>query len=109
MLLPGAAMLLGACAPKQQNQGMSSADQRQVSTVSDSLRPTSEVLASHTPDWMNIPGVTGTGEWQKDGKPAILIFVDSLTDSLKSQLPTEVEGYPVVIKESGKVKAYPKE
>jgi hypothetical protein len=77
--------------------------------MTDSLKPFSEVLADHTPVWMNIPGVTGTGEGQKDGKPAILIFVDSLSDSLKSQLPTDVEGYPVVIKETGKVKAYPKE
>ena len=41
------------------------------STVSDSLKPISEVLANHTPEWMSIPGVTGTGEGQKDGKPAI--------------------------------------
>jgi hypothetical protein len=54
---------------------------------------------------MNIPGVMGTGEGQNKGKPAILIFVDSLTDSLKSQLPANVAGYPVVINQSGTIKA----
>jgi hypothetical protein len=102
-------LILGACAPKQQNREMSSATQSHaISTMSNSLKPISEVLANHTPGWMNIPGVTGTGEGQKDGKPAILIFVDSLTDSLKSQLPTNVDGYSVMIKGSGRVIAHPK-
>ncbi len=101
-----AVLILGACAPKPQNQEMSSTNQSQaVTTVSDSLKPIAEVLANHTPAWMNIPGVTGTGEGEKDGKPAILIFVDSLTDSLKSQLPVNVDGYPVVVKGVGTIKA----
>ena len=98
-------MLLGACAPKPQNQDMSADQSHAVSTVSDSLKPISEVLANHTQAWMNIPGVTGTGEGEQNGKPAILIFIDSLTDSLKSQLPVSVEGYPVVVKGVGTIKA----
>ncbi len=101
-----AALILGACAPKQQNREVSSVDQSSTAqSVSDSLKPISEVLANHTPGWMNIPGVTGTGEGEKDGKPAILIFVDSLTDSLNQRLPVNVEGYSVKVKESGRVKA----
>jgi hypothetical protein len=102
-------LLFGACASKPQHQGMSNAGQSQVSTVGDSLKPISEVLANHASAWMSIPGVTGTGEGQKDGKPAVLIFVDSMTDSLKTQLPVNVEGYPVVVKESGNVKAHSSE
>jgi hypothetical protein len=104
-----AATLLGACAPKQQNRDRSSADQSSIAqSVNDSLKPISEVLANHTPGWMNIPGVMGTGEGQKDGKPTILIFVDSLTDSLKQRLPVNVEGYSVMVKENGRVVAHPK-
>jgi hypothetical protein len=55
--------------------------------LNDSQKLMSEGLAKYTAAWMNIPGVTGTGEGQNKGKPAILIFVDSLTDSLKYQLP----------------------
>jgi hypothetical protein len=100
-----AATLLGACAPKPQNQDRSADKSHAVSSVSDSLKPIAKVLANNTPAWMNIPSVTGTGEGQQNGKPAILIFVDSLTDSLKSLLPANVDGYPVVVKESGTIKA----
>ncbi len=53
----------------------------------------------------NIPGVQGTGETSKKGVPAILIFVDSLTDSLKAQLPQNVDGYPVVVQPVGHIEA----
>ncbi len=99
-------LLLGACAPKPANQQSSIADTTQIAQpVSDSLKPIAEVLAEHTSAWMKLPGVTGTGEGLKDGKPAILIFVDSLTDSVRSQLPQTSEGYPVVIKETGIIRA----
>jgi hypothetical protein len=71
------------------------------------VKPIAFVLAAHTDTWMKIPGVEGTGETKMDGKPAILIFVDTLTDSLRSQLPQSVEGYPIVIQESGEIKALP--
>jgi hypothetical protein len=73
--------------------------------MTDSLKPIAEVLAEHTPAWMKLPGVTGTGEGQQDGKPAILIFVDSITESVRSQLPHMSEGYPVVITATRRVRA----
>jgi len=76
------------------------------SILMKSKRPISEVLAAHTPDWMKLTGVIGTGETRKDGKPAIMIFTDSLSPEAKAKLPTQVEGYPVVIQETGTVKAY---
>jgi hypothetical protein len=103
--------LLGACAPKPANQQISTTEQSSTTDsthfdqpVTDSPKPIAEVLAEHTPEWMKIPGVTGTGEGLKDGKPAILILVDSLTDSLKAQLPRVSEGYPVVITVTGRVR-----
>ncbi len=99
-------LLIGACAPKPANVQPSSPAQIQSSQpLRDSLKPISEVLANHTASWVSIPGVTGTGEGQNDGKPAIVIFVDVLTDSLRSKLPTNADGYEVVIKESGSVHA----
>ncbi len=92
--------LLAACSPRPaQETSLVPVDSLQ------KLHPISEVLAAHTDAWMKIEGVTGTGETQKDGKPAILIFVDSLTDRLRAQLPSIVEGYPVVIQTTGTIKA----
>ncbi len=100
------AALIAACAPKPANpQGSSTTQTPPVSAVTDSLKPISEVLERHTSEWMNIPGVTGTGEGSNNGKPAILLFVDSLTDNLNSKLPKNVEGYSVVVKQSGSVQA----
>jgi len=52
---------------------------------------------------MKLRGVIGAGETKKDDRPAIMIFVDTLTDELRAKLPSEVEGYPVVIEQSGNV------
>jgi hypothetical protein len=93
------ALLLTGCAVRSANTAMND------SVKPDSLKPISEVLADHTSAWMNIRGVTGTGEGKKDGKPAILIFVDSLTDDLRSKLPSQSEGYPVVVGQTGEIKA----
>jgi hypothetical protein len=70
------------------------------------MAPIAKVLSSHTAEWMKMPGVIGTGETMHDGKPAIMIFVDTMTDELRQTLPTQVDGYPIVIEKTGSVKAY---
>ncbi|GEM_PF-1211801 len=107
-------VLLYGCTPRP-GDDHSSSDSTNLSamdsgktSLNDTLkpvRPISDVLAAHTPGWMKISGVQGTGETQKNGQPAIMIFVDSLTQQLSAALPKEVEGYPVVIRESGTVHA----
>ena len=64
-----------------------------------------EVLAKHTEEWMAITGVVGTAEGRKNGKPCITIMVDSLTSALRNKLPKTADGYPVVIQETGEIKA----
>jgi hypothetical protein len=97
------AFLLASCSPKPAADNSSTTMTETPSN--DSINPISVVIARHTPDWMNTPGVTGTGETQKDGKPAILILVDSLTGNMRTQFPASVDGYPVVIKATGTIKA----
>jgi len=71
-------------------------------------RPLSEVLAAHTPEWMAIPGVTGTAESRlADGRPCILVLVVRLTPELAQRIPKSVEGWPVRIEESGEIHAMP--
>ena len=76
---------------------------RSVEQSNDPRKPISEVLSTHTPDWLRIQGVIGSGETMVDGDTAIMIFVDTVTDELRTKLPKRVDGYPVVIEQSGKV------
>ena len=64
-----------------------------------------EVLREHTFSLMSLPGVVGTAETERDGNPCVMVMVVELTDLLRRQLPSELEGYKVVVSESGEVKA----
>ncbi len=66
--------------------------------------PITTVIESYKAEWMNKPGVIGVGEGRQDGKPAIMILVDSLTPSVRASLPETVEGYSVMIEETGVVR-----
>ena len=64
-----------------------------------------EVLKRHSDKLMAVPGVVGVAEGKSHGKQCIRIFViDSSSESLK-RLPDNLEGYLVIIEESGKFRA----
>jgi hypothetical protein len=63
------------------------------------------VLARHTDSLMAIPGVVGVARTERGGKPAIMVLVDTLTTQLRKALPDSLEGYEVVINESGVIRA----
>jgi len=64
-----------------------------------------EVLKRHTDKLMAVPGVVGVGEGRTRGRQCISIFVIySSPESLKL-LPDNLEGYPVIIEESGEIRA----
>lgn len=65
-----------------------------------------EVLAEHTPVWMAIPGVIGTGIGEFDGRPCIKVLVVQASDSLSHQIPKDVDGYPVRIEVTGEIRAH---
>ncbi len=60
-----------------------------------------EVVQKYTLAWMQIEGVIGAGEGEKNGKPCIHILVRKKTQSLIHTLPTSIEGYRVILKEVG--------
>lgn len=66
-----------------------------------------DVLKRHTDSLMAIPGVVGVGQGEQDGAPTVYVMVAKLTDSLRSTLPHSIEGYAVVVKESGEIRAQP--
>ena len=64
-----------------------------------------QVLKERTDAWMSIPGVEGTaiGLFQEEICIKVLTFVDP--EQLRSKIPETVEGYPVVIEETGTFRA----
>ena len=60
-----------------------------------------EVLQEHTGRLMTLSGVVGTAQGLCDGKPCIRVFVVKRSDELISQIPPEIEGYPVDVQETG--------
>ena len=63
------------------------------------------VLREHTDSLMALPGVVGTAQGQRDGKPCIKVFVDTITSALVQRIPAEIEGYAVTVEETGEIKA----
>ncbi len=57
---------------------------------------------------MSIPGVVGIGiGLTEDGKrPAFIVYVQRLTSRIKVQAPSNIEGVPVRLYESGIIRAY---
>ncbi len=66
------------------------------------------VLKERTKELMSIPGVIGTGQGICDDKPCIRVFVVKKTPEVDQKIPRTLEGYPVEIEETGKIRALPK-
>ncbi len=68
----------------------------------------SEVLKKHTDEWMNVPGVIGTGEGKSGGKPCIIVFIEHKSPVIGKKIPKIANGYKVVLKETAEIKALEK-
>lgn len=67
-----------------------------------------EVLKERARELMSIPGVVGAGQGLCEGKPFIKVFVIKKTPDLDQKIPKTLEGYPVVIEETGEIKVFPR-
>ena len=63
------------------------------------------VLEEHVGRLMSLPGVVGAGQGECDGKPCIRVFVVKESPDLRKRIPSELEGYPVDVQETGEFKA----
>ena len=70
-------------------------------------RTIGDVLNEHTKDILSIPGVVGTAEGLCDKKPCITVFVIKKTRQLNNKIPPAIEGYQVILEETGKVRILP--
>lgn len=95
---------LTMCTPREQamNDTDTTMTSRQDSTQRKSI---TEVLEQHTPQWLQLPGVVGTGEGRDPaGNPAIIIMTNVDAAEVQSKVPSSIESYPVIIEEVGDVK-----
>jgi hypothetical protein len=66
-----------------------------------------EVLREYTNELMSIPSVVGTAQGLCNGKPCIKVFVIKTTSDLERKIPKVLEGYPVIVEETGEFRALP--
>ncbi len=64
-----------------------------------------EVLKQHTDRLMSLPGVVGTAIGECERKPCIKVLVVKRTPELVKTIPSTLEGFPVVIEETGEIRA----
>jgi hypothetical protein len=63
-----------------------------------------QVLKQHTDRLMSIPGVVGTAIGECGGKPCIMVLVAKKTPDLMKKLPSTLQGFPVVVEETGAIR-----
>jgi hypothetical protein len=63
------------------------------------------VLEENTARLMLIPGITGIAIGKTQGKLCIKVFVYEKTSELQRQVPSSLEGYPVLIEQKGHFRA----
>ncbi len=68
-----------------------------------------EALKEHTRGLMSVPGVAGTALGLCDGKPCIKVFAVKKTPELQRKIPRILEGYPVIVEETGEIRTLPGE
>jgi hypothetical protein len=68
-------------------------------------RSVEEVQEAYTPEWMGLPGVAGTAVGLCDDRACIKVYVDGSLEVLRERIPSEVEGYPVVLEGTGPIRA----
>lgn len=70
-----------------------------VETANEDAMPNRDITAvmdAHVEELMALPGVTGVALGETDeGTPCILILIREDSDSIKAQLPSDIEGHPV--------------
>jgi hypothetical protein len=69
-------------------------------------RDINEVLRSHDQEIMAIPGVVGiyVGLLDDEKTSCLKVMVVKKTPELERKIPRELEGYPVVIEETGEIR-----
>jgi hypothetical protein len=60
-----------------------------------------EALERHEQQLMGVPGVTGIGIGERDGRPVVVVLLNRPASELRDKLPRTLNGFPVVLEEIG--------
>jgi hypothetical protein len=63
------------------------------------------VLAENTDTLMALPGVVAVAQGECDGEPCIKVYVTKRTRDLLERIPDSIEGFSVIVEESGDIRA----
>lgn len=67
-----------------------------------------QIIKDHADRIMAVPGVVGIASGLlEDATPCILVLVSKDTAELRKQIPEQLEGHPVIIDETGEIRAMP--
>lgn len=66
-----------------------------------------QALKDYTTELMSLSDVVGTAQGLCDGQPCIKVFVVKETPELEQKIRHILEGYPVVIEETGRIRPRP--
>lgn len=66
-----------------------------------------QVLREHTDELMAVPGVVGVAVGRCDDTPCILVMVEKDSPELRRRIPAEIDGYPVRVEITGKIRSLP--
>ncbi len=73
--------------------------------INERNRSVEQVFDTHRDSLLSIPGVVGAGIARLDGKPCIMVMIKKDSQIAPGQIPKELDGYKVVVDESGEFKA----
>jgi len=63
------------------------------------------VLRRRSGELASLPGVAGVAQGQEGGRPCIRVFVGTDDPDRVERIPSELEGYPVVVEPHGELRA----
>jgi len=96
VLVAAIAIQAAGCGKSPENKGGAPA-----MSTEDAIR----VMDAHVKELMAIPGVIGVAVGAlDDGKPCITVLVSRKTSEQGKRIPKEIEGYTVVIEQSGEIR-----
>ena len=94
-------LLAGAAACGGPAEEAASLDQEQATVTAKTIEEAQQHL---TDSVMSLPGVTGTMIGECEGEPCIMVLVVRKTEELADKIPSEFEGYPVEVEETGELR-----
>ena len=96
-----AGLLAGAAACGGPVEEAASLDREQATVTAKTIEEAQQHL---TDSVMSLPGVTGTMIGECEGEPCIKVLVVRKTEDLTEKIPSQFEGYPVELEETGELR-----